>query len=146
MSAQAQMVGQAPHTIAGRLRFAREHRGWSAADLRRKMAGMGVEVSRSRLWNYENRPDTMPRPEILAVISDVTGFNAGWLLTGQEPIFSATPAVTQVMGESPSLNDSWNDWVEDREDLEQLIEVWNRMPRRKRRVLREIADLLHDEA
>ena len=119
-----------PDTVAGRLRYAREHRGYSAADLRHEMAEQGVKVSRSRLWNYENRPESMPKPEILAVISEVTGFSAGWLMTGREPMFQADDAIAE---ERP-------------EELRRLIETWHRLAPKKRRLLAQIVDLLADDS
>ena len=69
-------------TIGDRIRYAREQADLSPAELRQRLASDGVELSRARLWNYENRPQTIPKPELLIAIGKVTGFSPGWLYCG----------------------------------------------------------------
>ena len=69
-------------TIGDRIRHAREQADLSPAELRQRLASDGVELSRARLWNYENRPQTIPKPELLIAIGKVTGFSPGWLYCG----------------------------------------------------------------
>lgn len=73
-----------PDTLGQRLVKAREHVQMSAADLRRKLDARGISLSRARLWNYENRAESSPRPEVLSAIANITGVELHWLLTGLE--------------------------------------------------------------
>ena len=85
-------------TIGERIRYAREQKDLSQAELRHRLAAIGVELSRARLWNYENRPQTIPKPDLLIAIGRVTGYSPGWLYCGTGLMLS-DQALDELMAE-----------------------------------------------
>lgn len=137
------MSEQKPKSIGERLIFAREHRDMSAADLRRALADRGLRVSRSRLWNYENRSDSMPKPEILASISAITGFNAGWILTGTGSVGAENP-LTALLGSDEKSDHTLTERVVAEHSLARLLSGWQCLDAKQREAILTVIDLLID--
>jgi len=116
-------------SIGERIVIAREHQNWSAADLRRELGNLGIKISRSRLWNYENRPETLPKPEILIAIAEITGFNIAWLFAGQEPMLLQQKSNSKHQSEDQLL-------------FEQLSQHWSEMTTKQRTILIQICNLV----
>lgn len=134
------MSPKIPHSIGERLIYAREHRGMSAADLRRRLAENGVRISRSRLWNYENRPDSVPKPEILGAIAELTGFNPGWLLTGTGGVMDAG-SLTELLGADTASN-ALDEQVALEDGLGALLRGWRQLNRPQREAVLKVIELL----
>ncbi|GJM09299.1 MAG: hypothetical protein DHS20C11_15750 [Lysobacteraceae bacterium] len=123
-------------TIGERLRYAREQADLSQAELRHRLANSGVEVSRARLWNYENRPQTIPKPQLLIAIGKVTGFSPGWLYCGTGLQIS-NDALDQLLLELSQAK-SQDDLALDLDLLAQI----RRLPPKFKRALKQFIDAM----
>jgi transcriptional regulator with XRE-family HTH domain len=68
-------------SLAARLRYARDLRGWNQDDLAAAVRAVGGKASRTQVYNWEH--GTKPRGETVHALANALGTSPAWLLSGE---------------------------------------------------------------
>ena len=84
--------------IADRIKQAREQARLEPAELRTRLRGYGVELSKTGLHRLENTEPSNPNLKLIEAIADITNVSPGWLLFGKGPAVPAEDVGPAIRG------------------------------------------------